>query len=228
MNSVAARPEAPAASVIIPALNEEEALPHVLRALPREHVREVIVVDNGSTDRTADVARSSGARVERERRRGYGAACLKGISSLSETRIVVFLDGDYSDFPEDLPKLIDPILEDRADLVLGSRERGALLPQQWIGGRVAALLLGILFRARYADLGPFRAIRRDALERLKMSDRTYGWTVEMQVKASKLGLRVLEVPVRYRKRIGKSKISGTFSGVIGAGWKIFFTILKYA
>lgn len=224
----------PTVSVIIPALNEEQALPHVLREIPRDRVAEVIVVDNGSTDRTAEVAASCGARVVREARRGYGAACLRGIAALPpNTDVVVFLDADHSDDPCDLPRLLAPIEEGRADLVIGSRtlgarEPGSLMPHQVAGNRLATFLVSLLFRKRYTDLGPFRAIRRDLLDLLEMKDLDFGWTIEMQVKAVRRGLRVLEVPVRYRRRIGVSKISGTVAGTARAGWTIIWTIVRLA
>ncbi len=227
----------PSISVLIPALNEESSLPLVLRDLPRSQVSDVLVVDNGSQDRTAEVARALGARVVREPCRGYGAACLCGLSDLARRaegppEVVVFLDADYSDHPEELASLVQPILDDRFDLVLGSRlagrrEPGAMPPQSVWGNRLACFLMWLLFGARYTDLGPFRAIRWSALERLGMRDRNYGWTVEMQIKAARLGLRVLEVPVAYRRRIGTSKISGTVRGTILAGYKILYLIARY-
>ncbi len=218
--------------MLIPALNEEQAIAQVLAAIPTGLVREVVVVDNGSTDRTAEVARHGGARVISEPRRGYGQACLSGIAALGPAEIVVFLDGDYSDFPEDMPALLDPILRGEADLVIGSRvlgqrEAGALLPQQRLGNALATWMIRLLFGVRYTDLGPFRAIRSEALDRLRMQDRNYGWTVEMQVKAALAGLRLAEVPVRYRRRVGTSKISGTLAGTLKAGYRIIATILRY-
>ncbi len=224
----------PAIALIIPACNEEKSITHVLRDVPPEWVDEVLVVDNASTDRTAERAAAAGARVVSQPVRGYGAACVAGIAALpAETEIVVFLDGDYSDFPEDLEWLVEPILKGRADLVISTRTRApstrsALTPQQRWGNLLACTLMRLFFAARYTDLGPFRAIRRDALERLQMADRDYGWTVEMQIKAALAGLRVEEVPVRYRVRIGRSKISGTVKGTILAGTKILYTIAKYA
>jgi glycosyltransferase involved in cell wall biosynthesis len=220
-------------TVIIPAFNEEQAIAQVIAEIPRPLVSDVIVVDNASTDRTADVARAAGARVVPEAQRGYGSACLSGISALQSPDIVVFLDGDHSDYPEDLPQVIAPILADEADLVIGSRalgerERGSLTPQQVWGNRLACLLLRLIYRHRYTDLGPFRAIRRESLLALGMVDRNYGWTVEMQIRALRRGLRVVEVPVRYRSRIGQSKISGTLSGSVKAGYKIITTILRYS
>ena len=169
----------------------------------------------------------------RETRRGYGSACLAGIAALNAPEIVVFLDGDYSDFPSEMPLLIQPILADDAEMVIGSRIRGmpvrkdALLPQARFGNALAAFLIRLLFRVHYTDLGPFRAIRYEQLLAMKMHDKTFGWTVEMQVKAAKMGLRVCEVPVSYRKRIGQSKITGTVKGTILAGYKILTTILRY-
>lgn len=224
-----------AIDVVIPALDEEAALPHVLRAIPRPPVRRVIVADNGSRDRTAEVARAGGAEVVHEPERGYGAACLRALAHLAPDppEVVVFLDGDHSDHPEELPAVVAPILRGDVDLVVGSRAlgraaRGSLTIPQRIGNRVAcAALLGV-YRARYTDLGPFRAIRWDALQRLGMADRNYGWTVEMQIKAARRGLRHAEVPVSYRPRIGASKVSGTVRGTIGASRKILWTLARYA
>lgn len=223
-------------AVIIPALNEEEALPRVLADLPQDIIEVVIVIDNGSSDRTAEVARAGGATVLHEPRRGYGWACLAGIEYLKRAMpdIVVFLDGDYSDYPEELSAVIRPIVEDGYDLVIGSRtkgnrERGALLPQARVGNALATFLIRLLYGFSYSDLGPFRAIRFPALLNLAMSDRTYGWTVEMQIKAIRRGLRITEVPVRYRKRIGgTSKVTGTIKGTFLAGYKILWTVLRYA
>jgi glycosyltransferase involved in cell wall biosynthesis len=214
--------------VIIPARNEAAPLPGVLHAiLPR--VVEVIVVDTASTDGTPEIARRLGARVVAEPRRGYGRACLAGIAALSpDVDTVLFMDADAADRPEDLAVLLAPIEADEADLVIGARrlgvERGALTPQQRFGNALACLLIRLVWGVRYTDLGPFRVIRRDALARLGMRDETWGWTVEMQVRAARLGLRVAEVPVGYRRRIGTSKISGTLSGTIRAGWKILWVI----
>lgn len=224
--------ELPSVSVIIPAFNEELAIGKVLGDIPR-FVQQVLVVDNGSTDATAAVARQMGATVICEERRGYGQACLSGIARLEGADIVVFLDGDYSDHPDEMPSLIEPIVAGRADMVIGSRtlgqrERGALLPQARFGNWLSTRLIRLFFAVSFTDLGPFRAIRYDALARLHMRDRDFGWTVEMQVKAARLGLRCCEVPVRYRRRIGNSKITGTLSGTLRAGHKILWTIFRYA
>jgi glycosyltransferase involved in cell wall biosynthesis len=217
-------------AVIIPAFNEEQAIVRVISAVP-EWVDDLIVVDNGSTDGTAERARSSGARVLFEPRRGYGSACLKGIASLGDPDIVVFLDGDFSDHPDEMHRLVDPIIQGRADMVIGSRvlgthEPGALTPQARFGNWLACLLMRMFWGIRYTDLGPFRAIAHRSLRAIEMGDPDYGWTVEMQIKAAVRGLRVMEVPVSYRKRIGKSKVSGTLKGVISAGIKILYTIFK--
>jgi glycosyltransferase involved in cell wall biosynthesis len=228
--------------VLIPALDEEGALPLVLSAIPMDLVDLVVVVDNGSQDRTAAVAREGGARVVEEARRGYGQACLAGlellleggpgIEPLRDADVVVFLDADRSDHPEELSLVAGPVLADEADLVIGSRmiqaaSRGALLPQARFGNRLACFLIRVLFGARYTDLGPFRAIRADALRHLRMADRDFGWTVEMQLKAAVAGLRVCEVPVRYRPRIGTSKITGTWAGTLGASRKILTWIIGW-
>ncbi len=219
-------------SVIIPALNEEQSIAAVIREIPRDRIHEIIVVDNGSTDRTAEIAADHGCKVVHELRRGYGFACLKGIASLDQPDIVVFLDGDYSDFPSEMTFLTDPIELDQADLVIGSRSLGKSIKNAHpaharFGNWLATTIIRMLFGYRYSDLGPFRAIRHSSLQLLEMQDQTWGWTVEMQIKAIRKGLRILEVPVSYRKRIGKSKISGTLAGSIKAGAKIISTILKY-
>ena len=241
-------------AVIIPALDEEQSLGAVVAELPRGtadapgaaggnpgsliagpgyRVREIVVVDNGSTDRTAEIARAAGATVIAEPRRGYGTACLAGLAHLraSPPDIVAFLDADHSDDPGQLAEILAPLLTGTAELVVGSRTRGqrepgALTPVQVFGNRLASALLRALFGLRATDLGPFRAIRWDALASLAMRDRDFGWTVEMQARAARAGLRVVEVPVRYRRRIGRSKISGTVGGVMGAGWKILFTLVR--
>jgi glycosyltransferase involved in cell wall biosynthesis len=225
---------------IIPALNEEAALALMLDGLRAAldaaacADADVVVVDNGSRDATATVARKHGARVVSELRRGYGQACLSGIAALSgDTQIVAFLDADGSDDPEDLVRLLAPVRDGEADLVLGSRTiaaraAGAFTPQQAFGNWLATGLMRLFFGARFTDLGPFRVIRREALERLQMRDTNFGWTIEMQIKAHRAGLRVLEIPVNYRKRIaGESKISGNFLGTLRAGWKILWTIAKH-
>lgn len=225
----------PRLAVIIPALNEERALPHVLADLPRDRLEEIVVVDNGSSDRTAAVARTGGASVLREARRGYGWACLAGIAYLraSQPDIVVFVDADYSDHPDELPTLIAPIVSGEYDMVIGSRTRGgaqpgALLPHARFGNSLATLLIRLLYGFRYTDLGPFRALRFRSLLELGMMDRSYGWTVEMQIKAIQHGLRITEVPVRYRRRIGVSKVSGTLKGTLLAGSAILWTVFRYA
>ncbi len=221
--------------VVIPALNEEAALGHVLRELPRERVRRVVVGDNGSTDRTAEVARAAGAEVVHEPRRGYGAACLAALSLLADDPpdVVVFLDGDRSDRPEQLERLLGPIERGEADFVVGSRtlgrrESGSLTPQQRVGNAVACLALRGLYGVRYTDLGPFRAIRYETLRSLGMRDPDYGWTVEMQIKAARLGVRHAEVPVDYRRRVGESKVSGTLRGTVGASVKILGWLARHA
>ena len=222
----------PRISVIIPVFNEQKAIQNVLSDIPGHLEADVVVVDNGSTDRTVELARQMGARIVHEHRRGYGWACLAGIAALHKPDIVVFLDGDYSDYPDEMTGLVKPIVEGRADLVIGSRilgnrEAGALLPQARFGNWLATWLIRRLFDACFTDLGPFRAVTYPALLRLEMQDRTFGWTVEMQVKAARLKLRFLEVPVSYRRRIGVSKITGTVGGTIRAGWKILYTIFRY-
>jgi glycosyltransferase involved in cell wall biosynthesis len=225
----------PTVDVIIPALNEEAALPRVLAEIPRPTVRRVVVADNGSTDRTAEVARASGAQLVYEPERGYGAACLRALGHLAADPpdIVAFLDGDYSDHPGELDVLIAPIVAGHADLVIGSRARGtreagALSPQQRVGNAIACSALRALYGVRYTDLGPFRAIRWETLQALSMRDRNYGWTVEMQIKAARQGVRYREVPVSYRRRIGVSKVSGTVRGSLGAGVKILWLLGRYA
>ena len=219
-------------SIIIPAYNEESSIGLVLDALPQEKLHEIIVVDNGSTDATARVAQEHGARVVKEPRKGYGSACLKGIDELDAPDIVVFIDGDFSDFPEEIVLLIGPIETGEKDFVLGSRmilpkSQLALLPQARYGNRLAVFLIKLFFKHEFTDLGPFRAIRYSSLMSIGMKDIDFGWTVEMQIKAVRNGLRIREVPVNYRKRIGISKITGTVLGTFRAGTKIIYTIFKY-
>ena len=220
-------------AVVIPVLNEAEALPKVLTGIPT-WVAVVVVADNGSTDGSGAVAREHGAIVVREPRRGYGSACLKAIAALpADIEIVAFMDGDASDDASQLAALVGPIARGEADLVLGSRvlgkrEAGALTPQQILGNALACSLIRLIWGARFTDLGPFRAIRRSSLDELEMADPDYGWTVEMQVRAAKAGLVCLEIPADYRRRIGTSKVSGTFRGVIGAGTKILYVIGREA
>lgn len=220
-------------SVIIPAYNEETSLGKVLADLPQDQIQEVIVVNNNSTDRTATIAHDAGAKVINEPQRGYGQACLTGIAALNRaTTIVVFIDGDYSDHGEQMPKLIQPIENDQADMIIGSRtlgqrEKGSMTPQAYWGNKLACFLMHQFWKYRYTDLGPFRAIRYEALKELNMSDKDFGWTIEMQIKAITHGLRIQEIPVDYRCRIGKSKISGTIVGTMLASKKILQTIFKY-
>lgn len=223
--------------VIIPAWNEEASIAHVLGDIPKEQVRQVVVADNNSTDQTAKVAQENGAVVVHEREQGYGAACLKAIEkSLSDDPppdILVFLDADYSDHPEEMPMVLKPILEGRAELVIGSRalgnrEKGSMMPQQIFGNWLATTLMRWMYGSTFTDLGPFRAITLRAYESLGMCDRNFGWTVEMQVKALKNKIEYAEVPVTYRRRKGVSKVSGTIKGSILAGYKILYTIFKYA
>lgn len=221
--------------MIIPAFNEGKSIPLVIQDIPPELVDEIVVVNNASSDATAERAKQAGATVVNQPRRGYGNACLKGIDYVKKSKpkpdIIVFLDADYSDNPNEMTKLVKPIIEDDIDLVIGSRalgnrERGAMQPQQIFGNWLATRLMKIFFGAGFTDLGPFRAIKFDKLLAIDMQDRTFGWTVEMQVKALKHGLSYTEVPVSYKKRIGVSKISGTVSGTIKAGYKILYTIFK--
>lgn len=223
-------------TIIIPAFNEQNAVGRVVAEIPKKLVHEIVVVNNNSSDETARMASLAGATVLDEPRQGYGRACLKGIAYVCQQAtppdIIVFLDADYSDYPEEMLKLVAPILEGNVDLVIGSRalgqrERGSMTPQQLFGNWLATRLIRWLYGVRYTDLGPFRAIRFDKLMALNMHDTTYGWTVEMQLKAAKQGLAVCEVPVRYRRRVGFSKISGTLKGTLLAGWKILTTIFRY-
>jgi glycosyltransferase involved in cell wall biosynthesis len=218
--------------IVIPTLDEEQAIARVIADIP-DWADEIVVADNGSADGTVRAAREAGARVVYEANRGYGAACQAGIRALSAVDIVVFLDGDYSDYPEEMPAIVDPIAAGQFDFVIGSRVKGkaaqgALTPQQRFGNWLACQLIGRLWGVAYSDLGPFRAIRRDALEELKMADRNYGWTAEMQINAAKAGLKILEVPVSYRPRIGASKVSGTLRGTLMAGFKILTLIGRAA
>ncbi len=224
----------PIIKVIIPAYNEERSIGHVLADIP-SIVDEVIVVSNNSTDETMAIATAHGATVLEESRKGYGYACLKGMNYISQgdlPDIVVFLDGDYSDYPEQLLELIEPILNQNIDLVIGARrkdmrEPGAMTGPQIFGNWLATSLMRLFFNSRFNDLGPFRAIKYDKLLALQMEDKTYGWTVEMQLKALKKGYSYTEIPMRYRNRIGVSKVSGTFKGAIFAGVKILTWIFKY-
>lgn len=227
-----ARVSARRVGVVMPARDEEASVGRVIDEIPRARVHRIVVVDNGSRDRTAEVARSRGATVVREETPGYGRACIAGIAQCADCDVIVILDADYSDYAEDLPALLAPIDADEADLVIGSRvlggaEPGSLPWNQRFGNRLASGLMHLLYGIQFTDMGPFRAIRRDALARLDMRDTTYGWNVEMQAKGIIAGLRIREVPVRYRKRVGKSKISGTVKGTIRAGTRIISTILLY-
>lgn len=224
--------------VVIPAFNEADSIGNVIKDVPKNLVKEIIVVNNASSDATEGNAKNAGATVLRENNKGYGYACLKGIeyAKSKPTRerpdVVVFLDGDYSDYPEEMDKLVRPIIEEDFDLVIGSRalgkrEKGAMLPQAIFGNALATTLIKWLYGANFTDLGPFRAIKFDKLLELDMRDKTFGWTVEMQVKAAKMGFNCCEVPVSYRRRIGVSKVTGTLSGTIKAGYKIVWTIFKY-
>jgi glycosyltransferase involved in cell wall biosynthesis len=219
------------AVVIIPAYNEEKSISSVINDIPEERVSEVIVVNNRSTDRTTEIAEEAGATVLHESLMGYGAACLKGIDYLEGKgfELIVFLDGDYSDYPNEIDLLIDPIISGEYDFVLGSRvmgnrEKGALPVQSRIGSVIAGLLINLFWHVRFTDLGPFRAIKYDKLMELDMKDKWFGWTIEMQIKAAKKKYRIKEVPVSYRKRIGKSKVTGTIKGSVMAGVIILKTI----
>ncbi len=221
------------AVLIIPALNEAPAIGLTLKRVPQGLYQQIIVSDNGSTDRTAEIARQAGATVVSEPQRGYGSACLRALASLPpETDSVVFMDADSSDDPSEAVTLLEPIFNGRADFVLGSRtlgkaEKGSLQPHQRFGNELATFLIRLLFGHRYTDLGPFRAIRLDALQKLDMQDRNYGWTIEMQIKAVQHKLRIEEIPVSYRNRIGVSKVSGNLKASVMAGIKILWTVFRY-
>jgi glycosyltransferase involved in cell wall biosynthesis len=220
-------------SVVIPALNEEAAIGGVVGEVPRALVHEIIVVDNGSTDRTAALASAAGARVVHEPARGYGAACLAGALAASDADVIVFLDGDRNEDPRELPIVLTPVLAGQADLVIGSRARGgaapgALTPQQRVGNRVVTVLLRLLYGVSLTDIGPFRAIPTRVLRDLAMEHKTYGWPVEMVVKAARRGYRIVEVPVTCRARLGRSKVAGTLKGSVLAGYHLLFTTLRYA
>ena len=226
----------PGICVIIPAYNEENSIAKVIADIPAGLVNEVIVVNNNSNDNTDINARTAGATVLDEKTQGYGYACLKGIEYIKQLQaspdIVVFIDADYSDHPKEMPSLVQPIITGGMDMVIGSRalgkkERGSMTVQQVFGNWLATRLLKIIYRVHYTDLGPFRAIRYNKLLEIDMQDTTYGWTVEMQLKAAKLKMKVMEVPVSYRRRVGFSKISGTLKGTILAGYKIITTIFRY-
>ena len=225
----------PTIKVIIPAFNEEKSIAKVIAEIP-DFVEEIVVVNNNSTDQTLQAASKAGATVLTEKSKGYGYACLKGLDYLSQKDktpdVLVFLDGDFSDFPQELTKIIQPIIEDRADFVVGARvkelrERGSLTPQQVFGNWLACFLMKILYQSNFTDLGPFRAIRWSTLEKLQMSDKTYGWTIEMQLKVLRQKIAYQEIPVSYKKRIGVSKVSGTVKGTIFAGTKIIGWIFKH-
>lgn len=226
----------PSIKVIIPAYNEEDSIAKVINDIPKS-VEEIIVVSNNSTDDTEINARNAGATVLSETRKGYGYACLKGMDYVAKQQpqpdIIVFLDGDYSDYPEELTKIVAPIINDNLDFVIGARvkrlrEQGAMTPQQIFGNWLACVLMKLMFGAKFSDLGPFRAIKYDKLLALQMEDKTYGWTVEMQLKALKQKLSYTEIPVNYRNRIGVSKVSGTVKGSVMAGVKILGWIFKYS
>ncbi|MDF1866065.1 MAG: glycosyltransferase family 2 protein [Saprospiraceae bacterium] len=227
----------PIIDVIIPAYNEEKSIGHVVNDIPKGLVREIIVVNNASKDRTAEVAKQSGATVIDQPQPGYGNACLKGIEYVAsklkneQPNIIVFVDGDYSDYPQEMYALVESILRDDVDMVIGSRalgdlESGSMQPQQIFGNWLATSLIKLFYNYHFTDLGPFRAIKWSKLLEMEMVDRDFGWTVEMQVKAAKMKFKCIEVPVSYRKRIGVSKISGTIRGTVLAGHKILWTIFK--
>ncbi len=222
--------------VIIPAYNEENAIGKVIQDIPKHLVRDIIVCDNNSTDQTSAVAKAAGATALFEPQKGYGNACLKGMAHIAQKEsppdLVLFLDGDYSDYPQELQVLLDTLIREDADMVLGSRALGqrdkkSMTPQQVFGNWLATRLIRLFYGYRFTDLGPFRLIKYPKLLALQMQDRNFGWTVEMQVKAARQKMKCLEVPVTYRERIGVSKVSGTVKGTIGAGYKILYTIFKY-
>lgn len=220
--------------VIIPAFNEAKSINKVIEEIPKDLVEEVIVVNNNSRDETSRVAKEAGATVLDEPRQGYGYACLKGIeyAKTQNPSIIVFLDADYSDYPQEMYQVVAPIINEGYDMVIGSRalgnrQSGSMTPQQIFGNWLATTLIRWFYGVTYTDLGPFRAIKFDKLIEIDMKDKTYGWTVEMQLKAAKLKMKTCEVPVNYRKRIGFSKVSGTVKGTIGAGYKIIMTIFRY-
>lgn len=226
----------PIIDVIIPAYNEERSIGLVIDEIPKSHVRNIVVANNNSSDRTGEVAERQGAKVVLQPEPGYGNACLKAMAFIAQQEvkpdIIVFLDGDHSDYPEQLPAVVKPIIDGETDMVIGSRslgdsESGSMTPQQVFGNWLATRLLKLFYGVTFTDLGPFRAIRYESLLQLNMVDRNYGWTVEMQIKAAKQKLRSVEVPVDYRVRIGESKVSGTIKGTIGAGYKITLTLFKY-
>jgi len=229
--------KAPIIDVIIPALNEENAVGRVINDLPQHLLRHIVVCDNGSIDDTAQKAAAAGAIVLEEKRQGYGSACLKALQYIGQQKIapdiIVFIDADYSDYPEELELLISPIIEEGYELVIGSRvlgqsEKGSLTLPQRAGNALATRLIRLFYGMKFTDLGPFRAIRYESLQRLKMSDPDFGWTVEMQIKAAQLNLKTTEQAVRYRNRIGISKVSGSVKGVILAGYKILGLIFLYS
>lgn len=221
--------------VIIPAYNEEQSIAKVIADIPKQLVRHVVVCNNNSTDRTKEVATEAGAIVVDQSQKGYGMACLTAMAYIDQLAvspdIIVFIDGDYSDYPQEMHSLVSPIVEDQLDLVIGSRalgdmEQGAMTPQQVFGNWLATNLIKLIYNYHFTDLGPFRAVTYPALQKLDMKDQDFGWTVEMQVKAAKMKLKCTEVPVSYKKRIGVSKISGTIKGTFLAGYKILWTIFK--
>lgn len=222
-------------AAIIPAYNEQTSIDKVIKEIPKEIITEIIVVDNNSTDNTAEVAKDAGATVIFEKFQGYGAACLRGIDycNTKDFEVILFLDGDYSDYPAESKDLLNPIFDDKYDCVIGSRrlgkrEKGALPIQSQFGSIIAGVLINLFWGIKYTDLGPFRAIKMSSLLQLKMEDKWYGWTVEMQIKAAREKLRVTEIPVSYRMRIGKSKVTGTIKGTFMASVIILSTIFKYA